>query len=294
MLLSMTGHGAAQARQDDLFVAIEIRTVNSRYYKLNLRTTEGYTSIEPRVDELVRRQVRRGTVQLDVRVDRQCGVEDARINEGLLASYVQRLRSVAKSLGLAEPAELGALLALPGVVDDTASVAADVDADWPLIGAVLREALDNLGRMRADEGQAMAVDLAENCQAIRGLLAAVETRAPLVVEQYRERIRDRVNKLLAEFEVRVESTDVIREVALFAERSDVAEEVVRLRSHLDQFHDIMQLNESSGRKLEFVTQEMFREANTIGSKSNDAEIAKQVVEIKAGVERIREMIQNIE
>ena len=140
----------------------------------------------------------------------------------------------------------------------------------------------------------MGTDLLDNCKSIRQQLGEVEQRAPMVVQQYRQRITERVNKLLAEYEVSLGAEDVIREVALFAERSDVAEEVVRLRSHLDQFQDIMQRNESEGRKLEFVTQEMFREANTIGSKASDAEIAKNVVEIKSAVERIREMIQNIE
>ena len=290
----MTGQGAAQARQDDLFVSAEIRTVNSRYYKLTLRTTEGYTAIEPKVDELVRRHVRRGTVQMDVRVTRQSKLDDVGINRELLSSYVRQLKSIATSLDLDQEIDLGGLLALPGVVDEGSRTSLDLSEVWPTVRTAVNEALEGLRKMRAGEGQAMAKDLAENCQSIREQLTTVEARAPLVVQQYRGRITDRVNKLLAEFEVHVEPTDVIREVALFAERSDIAEEVVRLRSHLDQFHDIMQLEESSGRKLEFVTQEMFREVNTIGSKSNDAEIAKSVVEIKAAVERIREMIQNIE
>ena len=148
--------------------------------------------------------------------------------------------------------------------------------------------------MRADEGRAMADDLRTNCQAVAGELAAIEVRAPLVVESYRDRISERLKKLLAEFDVSVEASDVIREVGLFAERSDISEEIVRLRSHLDQFDSIMQIAESSGRKLEFLTQEMFRETNTIGSKANDAEIARHVIEIKAAIERMREMIQNIE
>lgn len=290
----MTGQGAAQFQGDDLFISVEVRTVNSRYFKMVLRSSEGYASLEPRIEELVRKQVRRGTVQMDVRIDHASQNDDYQLNESLLTSYFQQLNSVSESLRLGKAIQLENLLLLPGVVEETRGKSVDTDEDWPAIRDTTRQALENLCQMRQDEGQAMGADLAENCRAIRQQLEKVEERAPCVVQQYRERLTDRVNKLLAEFDVRLGPEDVIREVALFAERSDVAEEVVRLRSHLDQFAEIMDLPESSGRKLEFVTQEMFREANTIGSKSNDSEIAKSVVDIKAAIERIREMIQNIE
>ena len=140
----------------------------------------------------------------------------------------------------------------------------------------------------------MAVDLEQNRTAILAQLDRIERRAPAVVEAYRDRLTDRIGKLLAEFDISSQPSDLIREVGLFAERSDISEEIVRLRSHLQQFGKIMQLAESSGRKLDFVTQEMFRETNTIGSKANDAEITQHVVEIKASIERIREMVQNVE
>jgi len=290
----MTGHGAAHSDASDRTVTIEVRTVNNRYFKLALRASEGYATLEPRVDEIVRRAVRRGTVQVDLRVDRQSTADDFRINAVVLAGYFSQLQAAGDRLECMEAFRLEPLLSLPGVVEDVGSRRVDTDSDWPLIERALRDALRGLAKMRTDEGQAMATDLEDNCRLIRTQLAAIEARSPLVLEQYRGRITDRVNKLLAELEVRVEAVDVIREVALFAERSDIAEEVVRLRSHLDQFQEIMALPESSGRKLEFVTQEMFREANTIGSKANDAEIARHVIEIKAAIERVREMIQNIE
>ncbi len=140
----------------------------------------------------------------------------------------------------------------------------------------------------------MAADLESNCQFIRGQLQEIERLAPGVAEAYRGRLRERIEKLLVEHGVAVEAQDIVREVGLFAERSDISEEVVRLHSHLVQFLTIMQGAESNGRKLEFVTQEMFREANTVGSKANDAGIARHVIEVKTAIERIREMIQNIE
>jgi uncharacterized protein (TIGR00255 family) len=133
-----------------------------------------------------------------------------------------------------------------------------------------------------------------NCKLIQQELAEIEKRAPLVIEAFRTRVTDKLNKLLAELGARIEPADVIREIGIFAERSDISEEIVRLKSHLEQFETAMQSEDASGKKLDFLTQEMFRETNTIGSKANDAEIAHHVIEIKTAVERIREMIQNIE
>jgi uncharacterized protein (TIGR00255 family) len=148
--------------------------------------------------------------------------------------------------------------------------------------------------MREGEGRAMAEDLLANAKGIREQLALIEARAPLVAEGYRTRLADRMRKMLAETSARWEEADLLREAAMFAERSDISEEIVRLRSHLEQFESIVGLPESSGRKLDFITQEMFREANTIGSKASDPTISKQVIDIKAAIERMREMIQNVE
>jgi len=140
----------------------------------------------------------------------------------------------------------------------------------------------------------MAADLAANCRVVVASLDAVADRAPRVVDAYRTRLEERLQKILAEFDVTVDPADLIKEIALFADRSDISEEIVRLRSHLEQFEATMESPESSGRKLDFLTQEMVRESNTIGSKANDVEISRNVIEIKAAVERIREMIQNVE
>ena len=154
--------------------------------------------------------------------------------------------------------------------------------------------MENLAQMRAEEGRAMAADLKVNCRAAAASLEQIEQRAPLVVDAYRTRFEERLKRILAEYEVALDPADLIKEVGLFAERSDISEEIVRLRSHLDQFATTMGLPESAGLKLEFLTQEMVRETNTIGSKANDVEIARHVIEIKTAIERIREMIQNIE
>jgi uncharacterized protein (TIGR00255 family) len=189
---------------------------------------------------------------------------------------------------------LQSLLNLPGVVDESAIGVGDTEVIWPLIERTLRDACERLNAMRRDEGSAMTRDLKHNREIIAQQLRAIQARSPFVIDAYRDRLTERLSQLLTEFNVTVTPADVVREVGLFAERTDISEEIVRLRSHLEQFDAILDAEESNGRKLEFLTQEMFREANTIGSKANDAEIARHVIEIKAAVERVREMIQNVE
>ena len=259
----MTGHGAAQGQGDGLAVSAEVRTVNSRYFKLSLRCSEGYSGLESRVDEVARRFVRRGTVQVDLRLERELSPDDFRLNEVVLAGYLQQIQSIGQRLQRDEPVRLEALIALPGVVDESPARAAQIDSDWPLIERTLVQALDHLSTMRGEEGRSMAADLEQNRQVILTQLDQIGLRAPLVADAYRDRLTERINKLLGDFEINVEPADLIREVGLFAERSDISEETVRLRSHLEQFGNIMQLDESSGRKLEFVTQEMFRETNVL-------------------------------
>ena len=292
----MTGHGEAHRHQDGTSVSVELRTVNNRYFKLNIRSTEGYAHLEPQIEALVRQQVRRGTVQINLRVNREPKPDDYRLNAAVLQGYLSQLEKV-----LGSPAgtqrdnlQLASLLTLPGVVREPSAEFDQIESQWPLIEAVLTEALSQLAKMRIDEGRAMAADLAVNTRAIAAELAAVERRAPNVVAAYRDRLSERLNKLLADLGVRIEPADIVREVGIFAERSDIAEEIVRLRSHLEQFDAAVAAEESSGRKLEFLTQEMFRETNTIGSKANDGEIARHVIEMKTAIERIREMIQNVE
>jgi uncharacterized protein (TIGR00255 family) len=293
VLLSMTGFGEASRPQRDRIISVEIRAINSRYFKLTTRLSDGYASLESFIESALRNQIKRGTVQVNLRVDQLGAAEGYRLNEAVLAGYFRQLEAFQNRCHSSEAVSIGDLLALPGVIETQAGDR-DAAADWPLIEPVVHEALERLSEMRRTEGLAMAADLGANLDAIGAELRAIQARAPQVVDAYRERLAERLNKLLSEYDVRVQAADIIREVGIFAERGDIAEEIVRLGSHLDQFRECMALTESAGRKLEFVTQEMFRETNTIGSKSSDAEISRRVVEIKTAIERIREMVQNIE
>lgn len=294
MLLSMTGHGESHGAEGGLAIAVEVRTINNKYFKLSVRAGDRYASLEPQIEALVRQHIRRGTVQVSVWVDREPSAEDFRLNEVVLASYRQQLERIEAHLRMTEPIRLESLLALPGVVDERLERHTDIESDWPAIERALRAALANLERMRRDEGRAMASDLRSNRESVAAALAAIEARAPAVVDSYRAKLVERVNKWLAEYELRISASDIVREVGLYTDRSDISEEIVRLRSHLGQFDELLEGGDSSGRKLEFLTQEMFREVNTIGSKANDSEIARHVIEIKTLVERMREMIQNVE
>ena len=294
MLLSMTGFGEAHSQQDGLAVAVEVRAINSRFFKLSVRATEGYASLEPHIEEISRQSVRRGTVQVNLRVERTRSCQDFRINADILNGYRDQLQELYRRWDPGAMVSLEALLPLPGVVNDQSMTLFTPEDDWPAIAKVMEAAMENLAQMRIREGQAMADDLSANCRAIAAGVDQIQRRAPLVVDAYRTRLEERLNKVLADYQVTLDPANVIREVCLYADRGDISEEIVRLKSHLEQFGGIMQLPESSGRKLEFLTQEMFREINTIGSKVSDMEVAKQVIEIKTAIERIREMIQNIE
>lgn len=288
MLLSMTGQGDGVHRSDGKTVTAEIRTVNSRYFKANIRVTEGLGGVEPLVEQHVRQTIRRGAVHIDLRLDGLATVE-YRVNSAVLAKYRSQLQEVET-----EPVSLDSLLALPGIVEERSIAGLETESLWQFVEPAMDRALEKLTKMRAQEGEAMRRDLTANCQAIRDVLDSVRGQAPNVAEAYAGRLTERINKLLQQHDLSVEPGELAREVGVFAERSDISEETVRLASHVDQFLEVVELPESNGRKLDFLTQEMFRETNTIGAKANDAQISRDVVELKSLIERMREMIQNIE
>lgn len=288
----MTGHGSAQHEHDGLSAAVDIRTINSRFFKLNIRGFESSGGIDAKIESLVRKKINRGTVNVQIRVQSANSVDAYQINTDVLLNYAKQLQKLTSDgISLASS---DSLLALPGVVSEPSGSGNSDDAVWQVIQPALSSALDDLQSMRKTEGDAMGADLAENAQGIAEQLAIIEARSPEVVTAYQTRLRERIQKSLADLDVKITSSDLIREVGVFAERCDISEEMVRLRSHLEQFATITQSNEASGRKLDFLIQEMFRETNTIGSKANDATIAQHVVEIKTRIERMREQVQNVE
>lgn len=294
MLLSMTGYGEARWQNDVLSIAIELRALNNRYMKVSVRAPEPYHLLEPDIERVLRGSLRRGTVQVALQVRRQPQSGDYRLNPVALRAYYDQLHEFQHSLGVTGDVGFGAMLALPGVVAEPDSMARDPGSDWALVEPVLQQALSKLQVMRKAEGHAMEEELLGLCQTVKQHLEQIRARAPQVVENFRDKLYERVRNLLKQMDVEIDRGELIKEVAVFAERSDIGEEIVRLGSHVRQFHEIVHEPESTGRKLEFLIQELFREANTIGSKANDVEIARHVVEIKGAIEKMRELIQNVE
>ena len=293
-LLSMTGFGDARHERADHALSAEVRTINSRHFKLNLRTTEGYGALEARIEAVVREYVRRGTVSVSIRIRHISPADDYRVNADVLNNYLDHFQKISAKRGLREDLRIEHFALLPGVIEELSTDARDPEAVWPLLEPTLRAALESLGAMRTTEGVALAADLANQCGTVEASLNKIATRSPQITELYRLRLQERIGEALAQFKAAIEPVDLVREVCLFADRSDISEEIVRLRSHLQQFSQALAAPESAGRKLEFICQEMGRETNTIGSKANDAEISHEVVEIKTALERVREQLQNVE
>lgn len=289
MLLSMTGHGEALVQDDTASVRVEVRTVNNRFLKLNV-STDLDAALQSQVEALVKQQVGRGSVSVRIKTRSVGTAEPYQFNEPLLRSYWLQLSEIA---GSSQTVNVESLLNLPGVVEEASSTDQN-EKLWPIVQTAVEQALTSLNEMRAREGEAMKQDMLANCKLVTEQLEAIRKQAPAVIENYAKRMSDRINNLLEKYDVSIQPTDLVREVGVFAERCDFSEETVRLDSHIDQFNEIIQLPESSGRKLDFLVQEMLRETNTIGSKANDAKIATHVVEIKTAIERIREMVQNVE
>jgi uncharacterized protein (TIGR00255 family) len=292
----MTGFGDARFQDSRWSIEVELRTVNNRHLKFSAKISEPYAALEADMERLVREKVRRGAVQLSVRIERPRRAEDYRLNTVALASYRDQLRELSGDGALSggDAVNLAALLALPGVVEEIRTQACDPHEEWPEIARVASEALARLEAARIQEGRVMAAELQALAHSVADHLHRITTRGPQVVQSYQKRLTERIAALVQDQGVTVDPKDLIREVAILADRSDISEEIVRLRAHLAQYQEILHDTESAGRKLEFVVQEMGREANTIGSKASDVEISRNVVEIKGLLEKIRELIQNVE
>jgi uncharacterized protein (TIGR00255 family) len=292
VLLSMTGFGNASLHHGGVHVSSEIKSVNNRYLKLSVRMPDAVARFEAEIEKLVRSRVTRGSIQLSIRVRFLSGQSEYRIDNELLKSYRDQLQGFEDGQGGSVP--VAQLLTLPGVVTQTDLPDELVNALWPAVEASLNESLDHFDDFRRREGESMRVDMDRQCHVIESSVQQVATLSPQVVTEYRDKILERVRRLIADAPITIGENDIIREVALFADRCDINEEITRLRSHTDQFRRLMNGDTSQGRKLEFIGQEMFREINTIGSKANHVTIALSVVEMKAAIERMREVLQNVE
>ncbi len=299
MVKSMTGFGRG-AYEDGVFsCTVEMKTVNHRYNEVAIRLPRLLNPLEDRLRKLILSCLSRGRVDVYVTAASTGGAQGRlKVDRGLAAAYHQALEEIGQAIGCPEAplnlaAELLHIARCPEVIT-VQEQAPDLEELWPKLQEAARQALEQLTAMRSAEGGHIAQDLLQRADLIAAKLALVEARAPQLVAEYQERLRERLTALLADSKVQVEPERLLQEAALFADRSNITEEIVRLQSHLKQFKATLGQEQPVGRKLDFLVQEFNREANTIGSKANDYQLAQLVVEIKAEIEKIREQIQNLE
>lgn len=293
MVRSMTGFGSASAQTTAGRFAVEIRSVNHRFSEIVVRLPRDLAALEDQVRAAVQSRVARGRVEVSVvREDRGTRTKTIRPDTEAAAAYAQALKELAGALGVSGEITLAQVAAFPDVIK-VEEPKEEVDRLWPQLQPALTEAVEGLTVLREAEGRRLAADLVARLARIRDLTDAIAARKPAAVGDYTARLRARVSELLGQ--VPVDDQRLTAEIVIFAERSDVTEELTRLRSHAEQFAlDLAATDGAVGRKLEFLLQEMGREANTIGSKANDMEIARTVIAIKGELESLREQVQNIE
>ena len=292
MIKSMTGYGRASGASGKLQITVELKSVNNRFLDCSVKLPRAYTAAEDTLKKTVQGAIARGKVDVFVTVDAsQADDVELIVNEPLADSYVRAIKEVAEKYGLPNDATATTVIRLPDVLTlrkketDTEALTADLNE-------ILKAAIADFDAMREKEGEKLKSDVLARADEIERLTAIVEERSPRIVSEYREKLLSKMREVLEG--ASVDESRVITEAAIFADKTAVDEETVRLHSHIAQLRDILKEGGAVGRKLDFLIQEFNREANTIGSKANDADTAKVVVDMKSEIEKIREQIQNIE
>jgi uncharacterized protein (TIGR00255 family) len=295
MIRSMTGFGAAEVQSDQWTVRAELRSVNHRDLQVSFRLPDAFYAKEVELQKLLEQHVRRGHVRLTLAAQVKEGRADVLVDSGQLEGYLRVLKDLAARQDVPARLEFAALLRLPGVLRDVTTDPELHEQLWPAALEAIRAALAGLIEMRTAEGANLAAHLREVSDAVEEGVARIERAAPEVTAAYRDRLKERVEKLLAGTSVPVAEDSLAREVAFFAERSDVSEEVARLRSHLAQFREALDSDEEAvGRRLEFIGQEMLREANTMAAKLPAGDQIRDAMELKGQIDRVREQVRNVE
>lgn len=292
MANSMTGFGRGEASGSGYQFSIELKSVNHRFLEIMVRTPRNFSSFEERIRKILQGKFQRGRIEVHVNVVETEGMKRlVKVDKDLALSYDKTLEDLALALHTVYETDIYRLVSLPEILS-VAEPEIDLDALWGVCAEALRIASDSLGQMRRIEGEKLTFDLLLRLDLIAKYLQLIAERAPFVVSDYQERLQDRIQTLLGEVEL--DATRLANEVVYFADRASITEELVRLDSHLAQGRDALRSNDSVGRRLDFLVQEMNREINTIGSKANDLRIGQQVVSVKSELEKVREQIQNLE
>jgi uncharacterized protein (TIGR00255 family) len=291
MILSMTGYGHARMEGEGYAISVETSSVNNRFLKVSVRMPEVWQRLAPNVENLAKERLARGTVHINIhKTGAFKAASEFLVNRRVIEEYRRQLDAIegGPQLSLAD------LLALPGVVEGGDEAGADLEEVWEGLKGLVEQALKQMIEMRRREGEHLRGVLLAGVERIRKMLDGIRAAAPTMVSAYRDRLTERVAELLRDSGVSVSNDDLAREVAIFAERSDIREEIDRMDSHLKQVASLMDAEGAVGRQLEFLVQEMFREMNTMGSKSADAELSRAVLDAKCEVDRLKEQVMNVE
>lgn len=293
MIRSMTAYGRGEYEFADYLFIAEMRSLNNRYRDVVIRVPRTLQVLEDEIRSLISSRIKRGRIEVSIQVDKKGkGVDYAlELNQPLINSYLRIFKQLGDEFGLDQNMSIDTLCQMKDVLIIKPEEMDINDARTGVEG-VLSEALDSLDRMRLQEGGALEKDFQKRLELIGKYLDSIEERSPLVVEEYQKRLRQRIADLSEDIDL--DEGRLIQEVAIFAGKSDVTEEIVRTRSHLEQFRNYMSMEDSIGRRLDFLIQEINREVNTVSSKASDSSIATTAVEIKAELEKLREQIQNVE
>ncbi len=292
MIKSMTGYGTGTAEAVGKTFTVEIKAVNSRYSDFSIKMPRAYTFLEDPLRKKASERINRGKVDIYVNVE-SSGEGDSvvNLNKPLAKAYLDALRELGAELEIQSNANAETFLRIPDVFT-VEKAPDDAEVIVATVSEALGIALDGFDTMRIAEGEKLVADLKEHLAFIKNATEEVEKRSPKIVEEYRTRIEERMRDILGS--ASYDETRLLTEVAIFADKVNVNEETVRLKSHIDQFNEMLDGGGSVGRKIDFLIQEMNREINTIGSKSNDLDVARIVIDVKAEIEKLREQIQNVE
>ena len=288
----MTGYGGGEYSQDGFKVAVELSSVNRKQSEISISLPRELEMLEAQIRDEINGRVARGRVTARVTIHATEGREAVQVNRALAKAYATELRKLAKELRLQGELSLDLLVRAPGVLESDVQVGDAVEF-WPAVQKALQQSLEMLVKMRNREGANLRKDLCERIAALRKSVVRVRKEAPLVQKRYREQLIERIRNAGLE-ELKIDEERLLKEVVYFADRSDISEELTRLQSHFQQFDDCLKSDEPVGRTLDFLAQEMNREINTIGSKANDSAISREVVALKAELEKFREQAQNVE
>ncbi len=292
MIKSMTGYGRVDTLCGGRSIVVEAKSVNHRFLEISLRTPVVLNPLEMEYKKKIGERFKRGRIDVTIRLEGE-GADTSRLNLNMEVArdYFDVLSRLKNELDIQEPISLKSLISFRDIFTPPAET--QLDADFlNHVGQTLQEALTLLVNMRQDEGIALFSDMQMRLRAIQETMATIQSRAPQVVLEYQKRLSERIKELTAGLEI--DAGRLAQEVAIMADRCDITEEIVRMQSHIAQFETLLQSDDAEGRKIDFLLQEMNREINTIGSKGNDAEIAKQVIEVKSELGKLREQAQNIE